>query len=152
MVHRRNSPQEAAGHFETTVEIDAPVDRVWDILVDVERWPEWTASMTNVERLSGSALVKGATARIKQPRMPSLVWEVTEIEAGASFTWRTSSAGVTTVGSHVIRPAVNDRSAVTLGVDQSGPLAPLTGLLTSRLTRRYVEMEARGLKQRCEAS
>jgi hypothetical protein len=41
--------------------------------------------------------------------------------------------------------------AVTLGIRESGPLAPVTGLLLPGLIRRYVQMEADGLKHRCEA-
>jgi len=41
-------------------------------------------------------------------------------------------------------------TAVTFTVQQSGLLAPLIELLTSALTRRYVDRELRGLKLRSE--
>ena len=138
--------------FETTVEIDAPQDAVWNTLVDVERWPEWTASMTEVKRVDGEVLAPGSRVRVKQPRMPALMWEVTELAPGRSFTWRSTSPGVTTVGSHLLTSAASDRVAVTLGVRQSGALASVVALLTSGRTRRYVQMEALGLKTRCEGS
>src|ERR1022692_3641959 len=93
---------EAPMHFKTTIEINAPLDRVWDALVDVETWPEWTASIREVKGLDGAVLAFGSRVRIKQPRMPSLVWEVSEFEPTTSFTWRSTSPGVTTVGSHVV--------------------------------------------------
>ena len=138
--------------FETTVKIDAPQDAVWNTLVDVERWPEWTASMTEVKRVDGEVLAPGSRVRVKQPRMPALMWEVTELAPGRSFTWRSTSPGVTTVGSHLLTSAASDRVAVTLGVRQSGALASVVALLTSGRTRRYVQMEALGLKTRCEGS
>jgi uncharacterized protein YndB with AHSA1/START domain len=137
--------------FETTVEIDALPERVWATLVDVERWPEWTASMRELTHLDGQRLAPRSRVRVRQPGMPALVWEVTELEPGHSFAWRSSSPGVTTVGTHVVRPTGPNRVTVTLGVHQSGPLAALVGLLTGARTRRYVRMEADGLKQRCEA-
>ena len=136
--------------FEMTVEIEASPDKVWAILADVERWPEWSASMANVERLNGEPLALGARVRVKQPRMPTLVWKVTELDPGQSFSWQSDSTGVTTVGSHVVKATANNRVTVTLGIHQSGPLAPVIGLLTSKIIRRYVKMEAEGLKQRCE--
>jgi hypothetical protein len=39
---------------------------------------------------------------------------------------------------------------VTLGVDFRGPLAWLVSRLYGKLTQRYIEMEAEGLKRRCE--
>ena len=136
--------------FEMTVEIEASPDKVWAILADVERWPEWSASMANVERLNGEPLALGARVRVKQPRMPTLVWKVTELDPGQSFSWQSDSTGVTTVGSHVVKATANNRVTVTLGIHQPGPLAPVIGLLTSKIIRRYVKMEAEGLKQRCE--
>jgi hypothetical protein len=41
---------------------------------------------------------------------------------------------------------------VTLGLQMSGPLAPIVGALYSRLIRRYVRMEADGLRREVEGS
>jgi hypothetical protein len=41
---------------------------------------------------------------------------------------------------------------VELGTAQTGPLAWLVGILYGRLTRRYIGMEAQGLKRFCEAA
>lgn len=139
-------------HLETTVEIDAPREKVWETLTDVDRWPEWTASMTEVERIGGGVLAPGTNVRIRQPRMPTLIWEVTELVPGASFTWQSASAGVTTVASHALSTSASDGVVVTLAVQQSGALAALLGLVMSRRARRYVQMEALGLKQRCEST
>jgi hypothetical protein len=57
---------------------------------------------------------------------------------------------VTTVGGHRITPR-GDGVEVTLSIRQTGPLAWLVGLITSRLTRRYVQTEANGLKRRSES-
>jgi hypothetical protein len=39
---------------------------------------------------------------------------------------------------------------VTASLEQTGVLGPLLGLLTKRITNRYLDMEVRGLKARCE--
>jgi len=137
-------------HFETTVEIHAPHDQVWATLVEVERWPEWTASMREVTALDGMPLARGSRVRVKQPRMPSTVWDVTDLDTGASFAWRSASPGVATVATHLVEETAKDTVTVTLGIDQSGPIAPIVGLLTGSRSKRYVQMEAEGLKQRAE--
>jgi hypothetical protein len=40
---------------------------------------------------------------------------------------------------------------VTAALEQAGPIGPVLGLLTKGLTERYLRMEVRGLKARCEA-
>ena len=136
---------------ETAVEIDAPAERVWEVMTDTERWPEWTASVERAERLDTGPLKVGSRARLKQPKFPAVVWEVTDLEPGRSFSWMARNVGLTSVGHHRVDPRAGGGATVTLSLHQQGPLAPLLAFLTSKLTRRYVETEAQGLKARSEA-
>ena len=79
------------------------------------------------------------------------MWEVTDLDPGRSFSWTAKNVGVTSVGEHRIAPHANHGATVTLSLRQQGPLAPVLAALTSKLTRRYVEAEAQGLKRRSEA-
>jgi uncharacterized membrane protein len=137
--------------FETSVDIAARLEDVWMVLVDVERWPEWTASVSGVELLDGGSLAVGTRARVRQPRLPATVWEVTDVEPGHAFTWKAVAPGVTTVGDHRLIPEGPASTRAVLGIGRSGPLAPLVDLVFRGLTARYVRMEAEGLKSRCEA-
>ena len=89
---------------------------------------------------------------MQQPRLPTVVWQVDELEQDRSFVWSSRSAGVTTVASHRITPSGGDRVTAVLMLDQSGGLAPNIGLLSGRLVRRYLDMEANGLKSRGESA
>lgn len=137
--------------FESSAVIAAPVERVWEVYVDVERWPEWTDSVTSVERLDSGPLTIGSRARIVQPKLPRAVWTVTEIEPGRHFRWESKAPGVTTVGGHYVRPE-GDGCRATARLDQHGPLGLVLGALGKGLTNRYLQMEVQGLRRRCESA
>ena len=135
---------------DSSVEIDAPASVVWDVYADVERWPDWTASVDRVRPLDGPGIAVGKRFEIKQPRMPSLVWEVTEVEPGTSWTWRQRSPGGTTFASHEVVPQPGDRTLVRQRIDQRGPIGIAVGVLMLRLTKRYLALESQGLKASSE--
>ena len=138
-------------HIERTVNINAPPDRVWAVMKDVERWPEWTESMKNVERLDTGDFALGSKAKLKIHRSPNAnVWTVTELSPSRSFTWETNSGGVKGVAKHVIEPN-GSGSKVTLTVDLSGPVATIFSPIIAGQSRKNVDMEAEGLKRRSEA-
>jgi hypothetical protein len=132
------------------ITIDAPASVVWDVFTDVERWPTWTTSVTNLELVEGNEIAIGTKARIKQPGFPQLVWTVTAVEPGAGWTWMTHSPGATTTATHEVRPLDDGTTRVEQTIDQRGVLGVLVGRLTRRRTRRYLAIEAAGLKQRAE--
>ena len=138
--------------IERVIDIAAPREQVWATMTDIERWPEWTASVRSVERLDGGPFAVGSRVRIRQPRFPAAIWTVTALEPGRYFEWRSPAPGLLSVGGHRVDAAGDRASRVTLSLAWSGPLAPVMRLLFGKLSRRYVEMEARGLKRRCEAA
>lgn len=135
--------------FVEVIEVTADLDRVWAVQVDVERWPEWTASVRSVRRLEPGPFTLGSTARLEQPWLRPAVWRVTEFDPPRCFAWESDSPGVHSRGEHRLTPLPDGRVRVELVVEQSGPLAALTGLLAGRALRRYLRMEADGLRRRC---
>jgi hypothetical protein len=137
--------------FSTTIETQAPPDRVWAILSDVESWHEWTASVTSIQRLDPAPLAVGSRARIVQPKLRPAVWQVTELDPAArTFAWVTRAPGVQVVGWHRVEPhGAGSKASLTLHF--SGFLSPLITRLYRGLNERYLALEAKGLKQRSEA-
>jgi carbon monoxide dehydrogenase subunit G len=133
--------------FGITTDIPAAPDRVWAILADVERWPEWTPSVTRITRLDAGPLVVGSRARIHQPRLLPATWRIVELAEGRRFTWVTGGPGIRAVAEHSVEP-VTRGSRVTLSVRFEGLLASLVARLTRDLNRRYLELEAAGLRER----
>jgi uncharacterized membrane protein len=133
-----------------SIGIAAPPQLVWDVFSDVERWPEWTASVTSLTGLDGPALAVGRRFAIKQPGMQKLVWQVTGIEPGSSWTWVQRSPGVRVTARHYVTAQPGGHTLVRQELDQGGFLGALVGRLMVKKTRRFLELEARGLKARSE--
>jgi uncharacterized membrane protein len=140
-------------NIERTIEISAPPERIWTIMSDVARWPEWTPSVTSVEVLDDGPFRVSMRARVKQPRFPAAVWTVTVIDPGRRFTWESVVPGLTSIGDHRIEVrGTSSVTRVTLTLTWRGWMTPLIRLVFGRLSRRYVQMEAESLKRRSEAA
>lgn len=137
-------------HLEKTVDAEADLASAWTAITDVRTWPRWTASVTSVELLDEGPLRLGSRARLRQPRMRPLVWQVTALADQREFTWTSTSPGVRTVGRHLISPNGDGSTRITLELHQTGPLAGLIGALVGRRTVRYLDLEAAGLKAASE--
>jgi uncharacterized protein YndB with AHSA1/START domain len=139
-------------HFEIETETTAAPDRLWAVLVDVERWPEWLASYTSVERLGQGPLVVGSAARVRQPGLSPATYTVTELVPGVEFTWSSSTAAVRTTGRHVVQPRPDDRTALLVSIEQTGILAGPVGLLFGAKIRRFLAIESEGLRAAAETA
>jgi hypothetical protein len=135
--------------LSVSIDINAPPARILAILLDVEHWPEWTATVTSVQRMDRGPFGMGSQARIRQPKLLPAVWEVTELD-GHSFTWVTRSPGLQITAGHVVE-ATAMGSKATLSLKFSGFLAPLFARLYRDLSQRYIRIEAEGLKKRSES-
>jgi uncharacterized protein YndB with AHSA1/START domain len=137
--------------FSVSVEIQASPDRVWAVLSDAERWPEWTPTVTCIEHMDPGSLAVGNRLRIYQPKFPPAVWQLTELEERKGFTWVTHGPGVLVSARHWIN-ATDHGSRATLSLQFSGLFGPLVSYLTRDLNNRYLMLEARGLKARSESA
>ena len=134
---------------EDSIEIAAPVDRVWDLTLDVESWPELTPTITSIRRLDDAPLAIGSSARIKQPAQRERTWTVTELEPKRRFAWATRAMGVTMTGGHELS-ATPGGTRNTLTVEIEGRLAPLVGLLVRRPIRKAIRTENEGFRVAAE--
>jgi uncharacterized membrane protein len=136
--------------YSTSVQIDAPSDRVWAVMSDIERWHEWTPTIISVRRTNPGPFRVGARARVRQPKLPPADWEVTSVIEGRGFDWESRAPGIRVLGRHVVEPN-GTGSRVTLTIQYSGILGDLLGRMLASLNRRYIALEADGLKRRSEA-
>jgi len=135
--------------FDIAVDINAPPDRVWEVMTDIDRWHEWTDSVSSIKRLNNGPFAEGTLVLIKQPKFPPALWKITEIVPEKSFTWTSSGPGFHSVASHRIEKVLN-ATRVTLSLEYQGLLGGAFGKMTGAITERYMAMEAAGLKKRSE--
>jgi uncharacterized protein YndB with AHSA1/START domain len=133
--------------FSIAIDVAAPPERVWQVMSDVERWHEWTPSISSV-KLRGPLGV-GTTAVIRQPKFPPAWWKITEIQPGTSFKWVSTGPGFRVVALHSVRPIAGGARA-TLSLELQGLLGGIFGRITKDITERYIALEAKGLKARSE--
>ena len=135
--------------FTISIDINAPADRVYEVMSDIDRWPEWTPSVTSIKRLDTGPFVVGSRAVIRQPKFPPALWTVTAIDGQRSFTWMNRAPGITVTAHHSINGFGNATTA-TLSLCYEGLLGGLLARMTRGITNRYLAMEAKGLKARSE--
>ncbi len=134
---------------EHETRIDAPRPLVWSVTVDVERWPDWTPTVTDVARTGEGPFGVGSVARIRQPGLPAADWCVTSLVEGERFTWETRVRGLHMVATHELESSGTGTRNV-LRVEFHGPVATLFWPLIRMSVRKALERENAGLKARCE--
>jgi hypothetical protein len=72
-------------HFEVTSRIDAPPERVWEVLADAERWPEWDSGVIAVEGEAAPGNKVKITSEVNPKR--SYPVKVSEFEPPRRMEW-----------------------------------------------------------------
>jgi len=141
----------AIHQFKTEIDIVATPERVWEVMRDLERWPEWTTSITKMTLLDPQPIALGTRVQVLQPELQPAVWKFTVIEPDKGFEWATGNFMLRMLAGHWITPTASGVK-VTLTIDVSGWLGGYVARKYGDLTRQYMGVEARGLKARSEAS
>jgi uncharacterized protein YndB with AHSA1/START domain len=116
--------------ISASVRIDAPPHRVWAVVADVARMPEWSPELRRLKVL-GTPVRLGSTL-LGLNRRGWVVWPtsstVTRLEPGRAVAWRTRESGATWTyelepsGAGTTLTARRDLPAYTLGTSLLGPV------------------------------
>ena len=136
-------------NFTREIDVAAPPERVWQVMSDLDKWPEWTRSVSSVKRLGDKPFAIGTKVLVRQPKLPPAVWTISVIQTGTSFTWTSSGPAIHVTAKHPIAPAPGG-SRVTLYLEYRGFVGEIFARLTEQITQRYMSYEAEGLKARSE--
>ena len=133
-----------------TVHIEAPPERVWEVLVEVEGWLRFAPHFKSIERKDEGSFALGSKVKVTPRWSTGSIWEVTEFEEGRSFTWEADAhPGVHVVADHVVEPD-GDGTRATLSLTSSRPLAALLAPVLVIIFRRPLRQVAEGVKGLCE--
>lgn len=121
-----DAPVLAAGE----IEIGAPLGTVWDILVDVEHWPEWNPEVRKAE--AGGLLSAGATFRWSAGP-GTITSKVRRLEPFRRLAWSGRTLGIRAVHVWELEPRA-DGTLVRTEESWSGwPARLLRGAMRKRL-------------------
>ena len=129
--------------YTRTIDIPAPAEAVWTVLEDVESWPTWAPTFTDVA-LDGDLRV-GAEVRISQPGRGPMTYRIQALEPGRRLQWGSTGRAVDQWADHVVVATGADTCRAILTFSMSGWLgSPLAALLARRI-RAMVDSEAENL-------
>jgi len=111
--------------FESSIDINAPVEKVWALIDKLEEWPQWMPSIKKIERVSKGPLTVGSqlsvTAKVSG-LTAELLMTITEFVPERTVVLEGKALGTKLTRFYTLEP-VNDKTKVTIGGDVSGALA-----------------------------
>ncbi|MCD6391244.1 MAG: SRPBCC family protein [Dehalococcoidia bacterium] len=138
--------------FESSIDINAPVEKVWALIDKLEEWPQWMPSIKKIERLSKGPLTTGSqlsvTAKVSGLTV-KLLMTITEFVPERNVVMQGKALGTNLTRFYALEP-VNGKTKVTIGGDVSGALAWLAcrgGKKVSAEIAQAVKKKIEGLEQ-----
>jgi hypothetical protein len=103
--------------FATSILINAPAERIWDILVDVANWPSWNTTVDKVDGEAALGRKVSVYARISPGRAFPLT--VTEFAPPHRMVWRGGAPFGTFVGTRTYELIPMDDERVRFEITES---------------------------------
>jgi carbon monoxide dehydrogenase subunit G len=111
--------------FESSIEINAPVKKVWALIDKLEEWPQWMPSIKKIQMVSNGPLGVGSqlsvTARVSRLTV-KLLMTITKFVPERNVVMEGRTLGTRLTRFYNLE-AVDGKTKVTIGGDVSGALA-----------------------------
>jgi carbon monoxide dehydrogenase subunit G len=111
--------------FESSIDINAPVEKVWALIDKLEQWPQWTPSIKKIERVSKGPLTAGSqlsvTAKVSGLTI-TLLMTITEFVPERNVVMKGKALGTNLTRFYNLEP-LDGKAKVTIGGEVSGALA-----------------------------
>jgi hypothetical protein len=137
-------------HFETSTTIDAPAERVWDVLADTSAWSDWDSGVVKVEGEAG----EGKRLRITSELNPKRAYpvKVTAFDRPRRMAWKGGMPlGLFTgIRTYTLTPEGEGRTRFDMREQFTGPLLPLIWRSMPDMNDSFRQF-ASGLRARAEA-
>jgi len=136
--------------FRSSVEVDAPVEKIWAVVDRLEEWPQWMPSIKRIERLSDEPLTAGSqlfvTAKVSKLTV-KLLMTITKFVPERIVVLQGKALGTRLTRFYILEP-VNGKTKATVGGKVSGILA----WLARRGGQAISDEIAQAVKNRVEGS
>ena len=139
--------QDAPLCARSEITIQAPPDKVWSVLTDINRWPEWQAGVSSAE--PEAALAAGATFRWKANGL-GITSTIQELDPGRRIGWTGDSLGMQAIHFFALAPQ-DGGTRVTTEESISGWLARILKLFDPNYMDKSLAGSLQALKARAEA-
>ena len=136
---------------EHTVEIDRPIDEVFAYLTDLERLPEWQASVSEVQ-VDGPVEPGSRFRDVREfmGRRAASTLEVTELEPPRRFSLRVAEGPIRYEIDHRLEERGQRTSVTFSGRGDTARVPRLMRGMVERAVRRQLASDAESLKQALE--
>ena len=111
--------------FESSVNINAPAEKVWSLIDRLEEWPQWMPSIEKIERVSDGPLTVGSQLSVtaKVSGLPvRLLMTITEFVPERTVVMRGRALGTNLTRFYTLEP-LNGKTRTTVGGEVTGVLA-----------------------------
>jgi hypothetical protein len=139
--------------YRTTFAVDAPAEKVWEVLIDFDRWAEWNPSIPSIE---GEPRVGSTVAMtLAMPGRPSakVKAKLTQVEPDRRLVWDGNIGMDRLFAGHrefLIEPQPDGTVHFTHVEEVSGLLFPLFRAVMGAAIRRHHEDLNAAVKERAE--
>jgi carbon monoxide dehydrogenase subunit G len=136
--------------FESIIDINAPVEKVWTLIDKLEQWPQWMPSIKKIERVSKGPLTAGSqlsvTAKVSGLTV-TLLMTITEFVPERNVVMKGKVLGTNLTRFYNLE-ALDGQTKATVGGEVSGALA----WLARRGGQAISDEIAQAVKKRIEES
>ena len=141
--------------ISSTIEIAAPIDHVWAVLKDVERYPEWNPFTVIVKTTFELGSPVDMMVKLRPPRQLHQVEYVTSYVEGSKVSWGVAVGPKWFIDADRVQELTDlgsGRTRYFTSDEFRGVGIHLMKLLVGRDVQRGFDAVAQGLKRRCEIS
>lgn len=140
--------------IRTETEIEAGVARVWAVLADFARYPDWNPFITSVRGALEPGAPLGVTLGLPSGQALRFAPTLSRLEPGAALGWALVKWHPRFLSLHhffQLRPAGETRTRLTHGADLTGLFVKLAAPTLTQAARAAVAMNL-ALKERVEGA
>jgi len=116
-----------AVRFESSIDIDAPAEKIWGLIDRLEEWPEWMPSIKKIEKVSKGPLQVGSqlsvTAKVSGLTV-RLLMTIIEFVPERTVVMQGKALGTNLTRFYTLQP-LTGKTRITVGGEVTGLLARL---------------------------